>query len=61
MARKRACGVCTVVDIPSNVEWMWWKEGQPIHPWCDLWVWRQVSPPGRLKIKAMVRELVRQS
>jgi hypothetical protein len=32
--RARACGVCSVRDIPYGVDWQWWFDGKCVHPEC---------------------------
>jgi hypothetical protein len=59
MAELRACGLCGERDIPRGVEWLWWRGGHPIHPWCDTATWERITFMGRRKIRTMVRTLLR--
>lgn len=59
MAELRACGLCGERDIPRGVEWLWFKAGNPIHPWCDEPMWTRITLPGKVKIRRMVRNLLR--
>lgn len=34
--RFRSCGVCGVRDIPYGMDWLWWTDGRPIHPGCQV-------------------------
>ncbi len=31
----RMCGICGRRDIPRGVDWPYWKDGKPVHAYCD--------------------------